>query len=69
MRAAAADTPGRLAQRLRASPLNAWALLSIAITAEVLGTTALKASKGFTRFWPAVAGVLVLNIWSGSGSH
>lgn len=34
--------------------MNAWVLLAIAITAEVIGTTALKASEGFTRFWPAV---------------
>ena len=34
--------------------MNAWTLLAIAITAEVIGTTALKASAGFTRFWPAV---------------
>ncbi len=34
--------------------MNAWLLLTIAIAAEVVGTTALKASEGFTRFWPAV---------------
>lgn len=51
--------------------MNAWLLLAIAITAEVIGTTALKASEGFTRFWPAVlvAGVLVLNVFSTSTAH
>ncbi len=34
--------------------MNAWWLLAIAICAEVVGTTALKASQGFTRLWPAL---------------
>ncbi|MCU0943291.1 MAG: SMR family transporter [Hydrogenophaga sp.] len=34
--------------------MNAWLLLAIAICAEVVGTTALKASAGFTRLWPAL---------------
>ncbi|WP_310565474.1 DMT family transporter [Hydrogenophaga sp.] len=38
--------------------MNAWLLLAIAITAEVIGTTALKASEGFTRLLPAVVVVL-----------
>ncbi len=29
--------------------------LSLAIVAEVIGTSALKASEEFTRFWPSVA--------------
>jgi len=32
--------------------MNAWLLLGIAIAAEVVGTTALKASDGFTRPGP-----------------
>lgn len=32
--------------------------LSIAIVAEVIGTSALKSSEGFTNFWPSVAVVL-----------
>jgi len=32
--------------------------LVIAITAEVLGTSALKASDGFTRFWPIVSVII-----------
>lgn len=34
--------------------LNAWLLLGLAIVAEVVGTTALKASQGFTRLGPAL---------------
>jgi small multidrug resistance pump len=35
-------------------PLPAYALLGAAIVAEVIGTSALKASEGFTRPLPAV---------------
>jgi small multidrug resistance pump len=31
-----------------------WIFLSIAIVCEVIGTSALKASDGFTRLWPSV---------------
>ena len=31
-----------------------WIFLSIAIVCEVIGTSALKASEGFTRPWPSV---------------
>lgn len=31
-----------------------WVFLGIAIVAEVAGTTALKASDGFTRLWPSL---------------
>lgn len=30
-----------------------WVLLSAAIVSEVIGTSALKASEGFTRLWPS----------------
>ncbi|CAM5197481.1 Small multidrug resistance pump OS=Castellaniella defragrans OX=75697 GN=HNR28_000919 PE=3 SV=1 [Castellaniella defragrans] len=30
-----------------------WTFLAIAIIAEVIATSALKASQGFTRLWPA----------------
>lgn len=33
-------------------------ILAIAICAEVMGTTALKASEGFSRLWPSVLVVL-----------
>ena len=42
--------------------MNAWLTLGIAIVAEVIGTTALKASEGFTRLGPSaivVAGYAV----------
>jgi multidrug transporter EmrE-like cation transporter len=42
--------------------MNAWVTLGIAIAAEVVGTSALKASEGFTRLWPTaivVAGYAV----------
>ncbi|WBB71685.1 multidrug efflux SMR transporter [Micromonospora sp. WMMD1128] len=32
----------------------AYLLLALAITAEVIGTSLLKASDGFTRLWPTV---------------
>lgn len=35
-----------------------WALLAVAIAAEVLATSALKASEEFTRFWPSVLVVI-----------
>lgn len=38
--------------------LNAWMILGLAIVAEVIGTSALKASEGFTRWWPSLLVVL-----------
>lgn len=38
--------------------MNAWLLLGLAIVAEVMGTSALKASEGFTRLGPSVVVVL-----------
>jgi multidrug transporter EmrE-like cation transporter len=38
--------------------MNAWLLLGTAIVAEVIGTSALKASEGFTRLLPSVVVVL-----------
>jgi small multidrug resistance pump len=35
-----------------------WAVLSVAILAEVIATSALKASNGFSRLWPSVVVVL-----------
>lgn len=35
--------------------MSKWLLLSLAIFAEVFGTSFLKASDGFTKFWPSVA--------------
>ncbi|HKT66884.1 MAG TPA: multidrug efflux SMR transporter [Burkholderia sp.] len=34
--------------------LPGFAWLAIAIVAEVIGTSALRAADGFTRFWPSV---------------
>lgn len=34
--------------------MNAYLALGLAIVAEVIGTSALKASEGFTRLWPSV---------------
>lgn len=31
-----------------------WLWLTLAIAAETIGTTALKASDGFTRLWPSI---------------
>lgn len=35
-----------------------WLFLGIAIVAEVVGTSSLKASEGFTRLWPSLLVVL-----------
>jgi len=43
-------------------PMNPWLLLIAAVILEVIGTTALKLSEGFTRLWPSltvVAGYLL----------
>jgi small multidrug resistance pump len=34
--------------------MNAWISLGVAITAEVIGTSALKASEGFSRLLPSM---------------
>ena len=33
--------------------MNAWLILMLAIAAEVVATSSLKASEGFTRLWPS----------------
>jgi small multidrug resistance pump len=38
--------------------VNAWALLALAIVAEVIGSAALRASEGFTRWLPSTVMVL-----------
>ncbi len=38
--------------------MHPYALLGVAIVAEVIATSALKASAGFTRLWPSVIVVL-----------
>lgn len=35
-----------------------WAFLAFAIVAEVIGTSALKSSDGFTRLWPSLVVVV-----------
>ena len=46
------------------SPIfTTYALLGVAIVAEVIGSSFLKASDGFTRIWPSVA-VLVFYAFS-----
>lgn len=34
--------------------MKSWIFLAVAIVAEVIGTTALKASAGFSKPWPSV---------------
>ena len=38
--------------------MHPYALLGIAIVAEVIATSALKSSQGFTRLWPSVVTVI-----------
>lgn len=37
--------------------MNTYIFLGGAIVAEVIGTTFMKYSEGFTRLWPSVGGV------------
>jgi small multidrug resistance pump len=34
--------------------MNQWIFLGVAIVSEVIGTSDLKASEGFTRLWPSL---------------
>ena len=34
--------------------MQKWIFLAVAIVSEVIATSALKASEGFTRFWPSL---------------
>jgi len=38
--------------------MQQWVILAAAIVSEVIGTSALKASEGFSRLWPSVIVVL-----------
>lgn len=38
--------------------MGPWVYLGLAIAAEVVATSALKASEGFSRFWPSALVVL-----------
>ncbi|MDM0026556.1 SMR family transporter [Variovorax saccharolyticus] len=38
--------------------MSPYLLLSVAIVAEVVATTAMKSSEGFTRLWPSIAVVV-----------
>ncbi len=38
--------------------MSPWAYLGLAIAAEVVATSALNASEGFSRFWPSALVVL-----------
>jgi small multidrug resistance pump len=51
----------RSASHHQGSHMQPWVFLSVAIVSEVIATSALKASEGFTRLWPTlvvVAGYL-----------
>ena len=39
---------------MRTIPMNHWFFLSLAIIAEVIATSALKHSEGFTKLWPTL---------------
>lgn len=38
--------------------ITKWLLLGVAIVSEVIATSALKASEGFSRFWPSLLVVI-----------
>ena len=43
---------------MRRSLVKSWIFLAAAIVAEVVATTSLKASAGFTKLWPSVVVVI-----------
>lgn len=47
----------RLMHQSGQEPDNAMAFISVAIAREVIATSALKSSDGFTRLWPSVVSV------------
>ena len=47
---------------MNALPTSSYLLLSLAIAAEVLGTSALKASDGFTRLAPSLITVVAYGV-------
>ena len=46
---------------------NPYLYLGIAIVAEVIATSLLKSSAGFTRLWPSIATGIAYAIWAGVG--
>ena len=40
--------------RFRTAPMHGYLLLALAIVAEVIATSSLKAAENFTRLWPSV---------------
>ncbi|WP_293759933.1 SMR family transporter [uncultured Aquitalea sp.] len=38
--------------------MNAWGFLAVAIVSEVVATSAMKMTDGFTRFWPSAVTTL-----------
>ena len=47
--------------------MSTWLPLALTSVAEVIGTSAHKASEGFKRPWPSV--VVVLNVFSNAQPH
>ncbi len=45
-------------EQLRSIHMKHWIFLYIAIVSEVVGTSALRASEGFTRLWPSIVVVV-----------
>ena len=41
-------------KKMRTAHMQQWLFLSIAIVGEVIATSALKASEGFSRLWPSL---------------
>lgn len=41
---------------------NVWFILGVAIVSEVIGTTLLKFSDGFTRLWPSTGTILCYGV-------
>ena len=42
--------------------MKSWLLLFVAIVAEVIATTTLKSTKGFTQLWPSVIVIICYEI-------
>lgn len=56
------EGPQQRTQRSGRKGLLNWLLLFVAIVAEVIATSMLKATEGFTRLWPSVTVVVCYEI-------
>jgi small multidrug resistance pump len=46
--------PGRGVKNVQGEAMKSWVYLMVAIVAEIVGTSGLKASDGFSKLWPSL---------------